>query len=253
MSSIFLRIPTYLAQYYRNRDTKHQLTEFQPVVFHPFEHESVIIESWLMFIHERSCEQAACFSQRMWTNMLKGKHPQGGKTIINRDADQWLTLDEVNTLNSIPKNSKYANCEYLAIQAPRTVTIGGETKVVTPSYTLPAQAAADLVREMRQNFVRKLLRWIRDVMTFCDVQGIRRDLVMTIDLFFNHYSIMEGITPTDRDTLRRMAMRWLEEARLLPEEIDDEDVKFIYERERQNMDISIDTMLKSVTQNVNTL
>ena len=37
MSNIYLRVPTYVAQFYRGRDVTNRLSEFQPVEFSSFQ------------------------------------------------------------------------------------------------------------------------------------------------------------------------------------------------------------------------
>lgn len=247
MANIYLRVPSYLAQFYRNREVKKPLTETKPVTFSPFQAESVIMAARLTLVPEQACEHNICFSQRMWQNMMRGKRPQGGRPMFDRDTDQWLSLDEVNALTGVVKTKKYEGSDYLCIQTPKTVVVGRQYKQVTASFNLSAGAANELVRQLRTEFIRILLGWVRRELALCDVKGIRRDVVTCIDHFFYHYNIMIGINPTDRDSMRRMAMRWLEDAKMLPDEIDDEDVLYIYEREREKQGVTVEEMMKSLT------
>ena len=250
MANIYLRVPTYVAQYFRGRETAHPLTEFQPVEFSVFTKEHVMMSSWLVFTNEIDIKHATCFSERMWKNMLNGKPPQGGKTILNRDSHEWLTMDEINALMGQNGAKRFDGFDYLCIAAPKTMLVGRQYKQVTSSFTLPFIAANELIRQLRTEFVRMLLNWLRQELTLCDVKGIRRDTVMCIDHFFHHYSICQGTNMKDRDSMRRMAVRWLEDAKMLPEEIDDEDVTFIYEKEKEKNLPSVEDMLSSIKSEV---
>ncbi len=246
MANIYLRMPSYLAQFYRNRDTRQPLAEHEAVVFSPYQTESVIMASWLVLVPEQACEHTLCFSQRMWKNMTKGLHPPGGKPVFKRDASQWLTMDEVNALTGAARSKKYENSDYLCIQTPKVIAVGGEYKQVTPSFTLSQTAAGELLRQLRQEFVRIPLHWVQQELAMCDVKGIHRDTVACVDHFFYHYNIIIGVNPTDRDSMRRMALRCLDEARGLPDDIDDDDVTFIYENERQEQGKTVEEMIKEV-------
>lgn len=246
MANIYLLVPSYLAQFMRNRERGRRLTEQEPVVLPSFLKESAIMQYGLLLVPEQACEHSVCFSQRMWQNMLKGRRPQGGKKMIDRDQDEWLSVEEVNMLMGTFTKTKFKNCDYLCIQAPKTAMQGTVEKTVTPSYTLTAGKAYELTKELRTNFVYVLLRWVRNEQMMCDYKGIDRDVMTCIDHFFNHYNIMIGLNPTDRDSMRRMAVRWMNDAWQVANSVDDEDATFVYERERETQRRSMDKELKGV-------
>lgn len=250
MPNIYLKVPTYVAQFYRNRDIGHPLTEFQPVIFSPFQVESVIMNTWLMMGSENVIEHTACFSQRIWNNMLNGKLPQGGRIMLKRDPQEWLTMDEVTTLTQQKRNNKTDGFDYLCIETPKAVIVGQHYKQVTPSYTLPFTAANDMIRRLRQEFIRVLVEWIRKEIAYCDIQGIQRDVTMCVDHFFFHYNMCLGTNNSDRDSMRRMAKRWMEDSRILTDSITDEDVLFVYESERNNRKPTLDELLKELRDNI---
>lgn len=247
MANIYLRVPTYVAQWYRGRIAPQQpLTEFEPVVFSRFQEEYAMMESWLTFVNERDMEHTSCFSERMWKNMLNGCKPQGGKPMIKRDPTQWLTMNEILFLTGTQRNRKTDGFDYLCIQAPRTMVIGGCYKQVTGSFTLPFRQTNALVKQLRREFLRVFLHWICEELFVMDRRGIQRDVVMCIDHFFYHYNMCLGTNATDRESMRRMSKRWLEEAKMLPEAIDCEDALMVYENEEKRRGMDIDEMITSV-------
>ena len=252
MSNIYLRVPTYVAQWYRGRVVPEPpLTEFQPVEFSQFQMEYAMMESWLAFVAEQDMSHTACFSERMWKNMLNGKRPQGGKVMLKRDAKEWLSMDEINFLTGTKRNKKTDGFDYLCIAAPRTMVIGGQFKQVTGSFTLLFEQANALVRQLRREFLRFFLHWICEELFVCDRRGIRfdsksgRDVVMCIEHFFYHYNMCLGTNATDRDSMRRMAKRWLWDAKMLPSDITDEEVLFFYEKEEERRGKNIDELIKA--------
>lgn len=245
-------MPTYVAQWYRGRVVPEPpLTEFQPVEFSQFQMEYAMMESWLAFVAEQDMSHTACFSERMWKNMLNGKRPQGGKVMLKRDAKEWLSMDEINFLTGTKRNKKTDGFDYLCIAAPRTMVIGGQFKQVTGSFTLLFEQANALVRQLRREFLRFFLHWICEELFVCDRRGIRfdsksgRDVVMCIEHFFYHYNMCLGTNATDRDSMRRMAKRWLWDAKMLPSDITDEEVLFFYEKEEERRGKNIDELIKA--------
>lgn len=241
-----------MAQWYRGRVVPEPpLTEFQPVEFSQFQMEYAMMESWLAFVAEQDMSHTACFSERMWKNMLNGKRPQGGKVMLKRDAKEWLSMDEINFLTGTKRNKKTDGFDYLCIAAPRTMVIGGQFKQVTGSFTLLFEQANALVRQLRREFLRFFLHWICEELFVCDRRGIRfdsksgRDVVMCIEHFFYHYNMCLGTNATDRDSMRRMAKRWLWDAKMLPSDITDEEVLFFYEKEEERRGKNIDELIKA--------
>jgi len=68
-------------------------------------------------------------------------------------------------------------------------------------------------------------------------------VVMCIEHFFYHYNMCLGTNATDRDSMRRMAKRWLWEAKMLPSDITDEEVLFFYEKEERRRGKNIDELI----------
>ena len=64
-----------------------------------------------------------------------------------------------------------------------------------------------------------------------------------IDRFFYRNNMCLGTNTKDRDTMRRMATRWMEDAQLLGKDVKDEEVLFVYEKEEANKSITIEEIL----------
>lgn len=249
MANIYLKVPTYLAQWYRGRDVDHPLSEFKPVEFSKFQMEYAMMESWMIFVDECDMEHASCFSERMWKNILKGSKPQGGKPVLKRDPTVWPTMDEILFLTNGQRNKKTDGFDYLCIAAPDTIVVGGKIKKVTGSFTLPFRQANALVKQLRREFLRILLHWICEELFAMERRGVQRDVAMCIDHFFYHYNMCLGTNTADRESMRRMSKRWLEEAKMLPDEIDCEDALMVYENEEEKRGMNIDEIITSVKVN----
>lgn len=234
-----------MAQWYRGR-LKEPLTEFQPVVFSPYQTETAIMEADLMLVPESQMDHTACFSERMWKNMLNGRKPQGGKALLKREPTEWPTMEEVNFLTTLSKNKKTDGYDYLCVQAPKAVRMGTSYKMVTTSFTLTAAGASELARYMKREFVRVMLHEICEEIALNDKRGLRREVMSCIDRFFYRNNMCLGTNTKDRDTMRRMATRWMEEAKMLGKDVKDEDALFVYEREEANKNITLEELISEL-------
>ena len=245
MANIYIKVPTAVAQWYRGR-LKEPLTEFQPVVFSPYQTEAAIMEADIILVPEGQMDHTVCFSERMWKNILNGRKPQGGKALLKREPTEWPSMEEVNFLTNLSKNKKTDGYDYLCVAAPKAVRMGTSYKMVTTSFTLTAAGASELARYMKREFVRVMLHEICEEIALNDKRGLRREVMSCIDRFFYRNNICLGTNTKDRDTMRRMATRWMEDAKMLGKDVKDEDALFVYERENANKNITLEEMLQEL-------
>lgn len=62
MPNIYLRVPQYVAAFYRHRDDEHPLGEFDPVEFAAFTHEAIVIATLIEHKKKRVERMEACMS-----------------------------------------------------------------------------------------------------------------------------------------------------------------------------------------------
>ena len=255
-NNIYLRVPTAIAQFYRHREVKNPLTEFEPVKFSPFQHEHILMSNFLQIDVCNDVVHAECFSQRAWRNILQGKMPAGGKRVLNRDETEWPSMQEVCLLVG-KKVQRMESYDYLCVEMPKEILVGREYRPTNASYSLPPSAAYSMVSLLRNFFIFILLDWVRQERHFCNVHGIsmkKRNLAMIIDHFFYDYDICIGTNGKDRESMRRMAIRWIEEAQMLPNDgvnFDEaEDLFEIYDDECSDKDVDIKTLLKELKDDV---
>lgn len=230
MANIYLRVPTYLAQFYRGRDDNHVLAEHEPIKFSAFQHEAVLLSSSLVLIPENNQTSSSCYSQRAWKNMLSGRPPQGGDKLLIRDPKEWITINEICLLIGENNLKRMEGMDYLCIALPNEVLIGNTVRKVNGSYSLPPSDASELLRLLRNEFIHLLLDWIIQERRFCNQNGIKREISTVLEHFFSRYRIQIGADKKERNIMRRMAYRWVEMAQMLPNdrvEFNDEDMTFI--------------------------
>lgn len=247
MANIYLKLPTAVAQWYRGRYRTPALGETEAVEFSVYQDEMAIIAADIMLVPERQMDHTLCFSERMWKNILNGRSPKGGKVQLRRTPQDWPTMDEVGFLTCSAKTKKSDGFDYLCIAAPKQIIMDGQYRSVTTSYTLTQAGASLLARYMRKEFIRVMLHEVLEEIALNDKRGIRRDVMSCIDRFFYRNNMCLGTNTRDRDSMRRMATRWIEEARLLGQDVKDEYALHVYEKEReQQQTVNLDVLIEEI-------
>lgn len=216
MSNIYLRVPQYVAAFYRNRDDAHQLSPFEAVEFAPFTHEAAVMAASLMLIDNYSEQSSLCYSQRAWNKILQGKSPVTGKKILKREADDWPTINELCALHGRPLNDRESVFDYLCIAIPREIAINGRIHRTNASYTLTFSSARKLASLLRNEFYHVFADWCIQDRRHCNMIGIKRERGEMLERFLAQYDIPVSVDEHEKDSLRRMANRWFERAFVLP-------------------------------------
>lgn len=236
MANIYLQVPGYVAQFYRGREENKVLTEFEPIQFAQFSHEAVLISSSLVLIPESQQTSCYCFSQRAWKNMLQGKTPAGGKRILNRDQQEWLTSKEVSVLCNGKNIVNTDSRDYLCIELPKEILIGDMVRQINGSFCLPPSDAIALTNMLRKEFLHMILDWVIQERRSCNQKSIKREISTILEHFFYRYRIQVGKDNNDRNIMRRMCYRWINQAKMLCNDrvdFDDEDMQFLTEKEKK--------------------
>ena len=212
MANIYLRVPWYVAAYYRGREENNQLTEWQPVEFAEYTHEYMILQNNLRYMPEQ-VQSRNCYSQRAWNNILKGKSPDGSQTILRRDPGEWPSIQEVSTLIGAACHGKQSGSEYLCIRMPREVYYNKHVYRTTADYCLSYDIGIHLSAVLMQKFCYEYLEWTEYRKEFCRRQGFRAKTIDIVEMFFTQFNFPAAILPTERESLRRYHTRWLSNAR----------------------------------------
>lgn len=215
MAYIALRVPWYVAAYYRGREEDNQLTEWDPVEFSDYTHEYMILENNLRYLPEQ-IQSRNCFSQRAWQNILHGRNPDGSRVIIQRNVKEWPTIQEVSTLIGAACHGKQAGSEYLLIRTPREVYYNKHVYRTTPGYCLSYDVGIYLASMITRKFCYEYLEWTEYRKEFARKQGVKAKTIDIVEMFFTQFNFPVAILPTERESLRRMHTRWLSNAKKRP-------------------------------------
>lgn len=223
-----------MAAFIRATGDGQSLAPTTPIEFSPYTDEYVVLTHGLRIIPEQQQHRASCYSQSAWQNMLRGRMPQGGKPIISRDPQDYLTYAEVCTLEALTNKTKTDAYEFLCIAIPREVCIDGRVQRVYKSHTLDTRAAQQLRLLLRNAFIRTFLNFSTRNHIFAQTNGIDRSGIEILERFMMEYDIPVSHDQNERSTLRRLIQRWRKEAEYMaqsPSIVKDELISRIDEHE----------------------
>lgn len=212
MNTMYLRMPKYVADFHRARDESHALLHAEPVVFCEFSRQYVILSTCLRILSPQMQTQCHCYSQRAWRNICNGRPPRGGFQIFRRDPKEWPSQQEVCTLEGTRQMVYPESVDYICIGLPREVLVGQTVHRVNASYSLDATSASQLCTLLRNEFYMTLLDWLIQDRRYCNQQGIHRTRIESFERFLARYNISVSSNNRERNSLRRMANRWLRAA-----------------------------------------
>ena len=216
MANIYLRVPWYVAAFYRGHEEDRQLGEFDPVEFADYSHEYMILENNLRYLPEQ-VQSHVCFSQTAWNNILHGRRPDGGEVIIKRNPKEWPDTKDICTLIGKANYGRQSSSEYLAIKMPREVYFAKHVHRTNHTYCLSYDVAVQLASQLTRQFCYEYLEWTEYRKEFVYRQlGRRPKTNEIVEMFFTQFNFPVAIQPTERESLRRMHTRWLTAAKKRP-------------------------------------
>lgn len=215
MPNIYIRLPWYVASYYRGLEEDNPLSVWQPIQFKDYTHEWTILANNLRYIPEQRLSMV-CLSQKGWNNILHGRKPEGGRTIIDRNSNEWPTIQEICALEGKSCSNAQRTLDYLCVEMPRVVIQNGNQVKPNQCYALDYDIAFKFRQILCQEFYHVFLDWVEQDERFCNRMGIHRKNLEVMERFLVQYNIPISVDQRDQDSLRRMRNRWMANAKKRP-------------------------------------
>lgn len=206
MPKIYVRVPGYVAGFWRGRNDDRQLTEFDPYEFNDYDDLYLFLEHHLRFIPEQN-QNIFCLSERAWNHILHGKAPGGGRTILNRNPSEWPKMSEICALTGKFVTDKQESADYLCIAIPQEVLDGGRLHRTNGSFALPKKEADKFIGYLKQEFKREFETFFEIDQQVCAVNGINRSDVDRMERFLANYNMPISVESKDRESLRKLMFR----------------------------------------------
>ena len=207
MPNIYLRVPVYVAAFYRNRDEDHPLDVWSPIIFEDYTFENRLIRQGVCQDNDMKKLSVMCYSARAWKNICSGKLPKGGKLIFIRDEKEWPNIKEIVTLEGRSTKLNEEKFDYLCIALPREVMLGGAVMRTNASCTLQATAAMKLANVMRDEFYHHFYEWCLNEERMFRQKGVAIHKTERMERFFARYDIPMKWGNNTENTMRQMAKR----------------------------------------------
>lgn len=243
MSNIYLRLPSYLANFARNSMMDAQgkqifLPPEEPLVFSEFDAQYRCISQNLspMVSAHSDGRIPPCFSQQEWKQLMRGYSPVTQKIMLKRDPKQYLTYEEIAQLYC--RQLRHGNTEdydYLCIQLPQRVFLDGEYRYVNAGWNISSLEVPSLVNCFVEDFLMALGEWNRKTKIHClyphgsinDDRQIERKRNSMLERFLLHYDISVSKDLHEFNALRIKMWRMLQEFSL-PDilTVDNEDITY---------------------------
>lgn len=212
MPNIYLRVPVYVAAFYRNRDEKKHLEKAEPVEFDELSYEVWMIRQGLRPDRSKGQLTVLCYSQQSWDNIVKGKLPYGGKTIISRDPASWPSPSEICTLEGRQLKLHEEMFDYLCIAAPREALIGGNVVRVTKTFALDGKTAQKMGNHLRNEFYHYFMEWCIQEHRIFRSKGLAITKAEMMERFYAQYDIPMRPDARNINTMRILAKRLFKRA-----------------------------------------
>lgn len=212
MANIYLRISKYVASFLRGDGQGGSIHFSHPIEFSPYTQEYAIIANSLRVIPAAQQHRASCYSQSAWNNMLRGRKPEGGPPLIVRKQTDPLSYAELCVLEGIKNKQKLDGSDFLCIALPRETYFPGKVTRTNATMTLDTEACRDLRRLLRRTFTRTFLEFKQKNVAFAHEKGISRSNIEIIERFLMMYDMPVSHDLKERESLRRLIIRWEKEA-----------------------------------------
>lgn len=207
MANVYLRVPPYVAAFYRHRDESNPLSEWQPVVFEDFSYEQTILRQGLVSDSNKKFLTVLCYSQASWSNICKGKLPQGGKNVFGREDKKWPTSREIVMLEGRPLRQNEELFDYLCIGLPREFVVAGNIVKTDRHTSLDGQTAQRLANVLRNEFYCFYYEWVLQEMREFQKHGLHISRSECMERFYAQYEIPIAPGTHQQESMRMLAKR----------------------------------------------
>lgn len=194
MPNVYLRVPHYVASYFRNKNRSQRIAVGGVIHIDPSDPlYALLIEN----IHCNSTvvNRGYCFCARQWKRMMMGYAPNETnlkkQPILNQLEDELTLSDnEVATLSGLnaPRNSDKG--EYLCIAVPREICKYGQQFIVNEHWQFTWRGSFAIRNAMTDEFWRALFAYldIRREM-YSNTRGRKYVAIEGLESFMERYDI----------------------------------------------------------------
>lgn len=217
MAQIYVKVPHYVASFWRNRDEAHPVMPWSPVDLmgeFPFRQ---IVDYGLMRNERLSIiNRVMCLNEWQWREMMKGKTifvDGNGKISVKlrpaKRKEDVLTVADVYFLCGKPVPKNWFADEYLCIGIPSTWYNDKTHKwmVVDNCWQLMDGGVDRLRAWLQGEFVKTLLNDKAEDELSCRKRGLEFNLLDFLERFMLRYDIRNSTDNHEKSTVKKVLQR----------------------------------------------
>jgi len=214
MACMYVRVPHYVASFWRNRDERKPIALGGRVDLSGEYLLWQMMQQGLVRNPDEEVVKEGCFCERMWRKMLRGQSVVANekgrfvKVYPGRDASQPLCDAEVRSMAGMKEAKSEGQSEYLCVVLPSRVYVNGIQYAVDGQWQLRGKTVQSFVLELRRCFWNECVSYVEKFMAAAP-RGTERSANEGLDRFMTRYDIRVSSDNKERATLKRNYYRQL--------------------------------------------
>jgi len=210
MANFYLRVPHYVAAYFRNRDSNNPIPLGGMMKFDKLSPIWKFLSHMLKSNTTEFIVPFGCFCERQWRRMLRGSTiyttlDGRRKQIFTgpKATGEILNDAEIFKLAGVSPVNGEEHGEYICIQMPPEVYVNNRMCKTNGQWQLMEGGAKILYDMMSDEFWSAFFTYIKKDYEWCVENGIDRPVLETIDRFMTRYDIRNSSDDKERMALKR--------------------------------------------------
>lgn len=203
MANFYIRVPHYVASYFRNIDRENPIPVGGVVKIESGTPLWDVMSGALCCNSNNVVHKNYCFTSKQWQKMMKGNRLVGKVVLKNREDELTLNDDEIKVLAGLPIPRNDNTGEYLCVAMPREVYHNGRIVATSTQWFLSPRGAGEVRKKMVEEFWRALLAYQDRRHDVCANKRQKFVAIECLESFLARYDIRNSLDNKERDALKR--------------------------------------------------
>lgn len=210
MANFYLRVPHYVASYFRNRDQQKPIQVGGVIKIDASSSLFPCLSSMIFSNNNESIMPHGCFCERQWRRMMRGTRIYTTKpgaelppSPSSKTKGEYLADTDVSALSGVASRNDEGVNEYLCIRLPEEVYANGRISKTNGQWQLTNAGAKRMAAQMTDEFWRIFFVYMDRDREWCVGHGVERSILDAIERFMAKYDIRNSSDNKEKMTLKR--------------------------------------------------
>ena len=210
MANFYIRVPHYVAAYFRNQDSHNPIPMGGVMKFDKITPIWKFLSHMLKSNTNEIIVPFGCFCERQWRRMLRGNriHTSLNEEMKNnpikpKEKGEILNDADILKLAGVSSVNGEEHGEYICIQMPSEVYVNNCMCKTNGQWQLMEGGAKKLYEIMSDEFWNAFFTYMNKDQSWCVDNGIDRPVLESIDRFMTRYDIRGSSDNKERMALKR--------------------------------------------------